>query len=74
MSVELDVEKRVAVVPAELKRMFKSDKEAKAAFEKLSYMHQKEYVTWINDAKKEETRQNRIVKTIELLKKGKRGV
>ena len=74
VSVELDVEERVVAVPAELKRAFKSDKDAKSAFEKLSYTHKKEYVTWINEAKKDETRQSRIVKTIEMLKKGKRGV
>jgi bacteriocin resistance YdeI/OmpD-like protein/uncharacterized protein DUF1905 len=72
VTVEADVEERVVTVPAELKRIFKSDKEAKAAFEKLSYTHQKEYVTWINEAKKAETRQNRIVKTIERLKKGQK--
>jgi uncharacterized protein YdeI (YjbR/CyaY-like superfamily) len=52
----------------------KKDKEAKAFFDKLSYTHQKEYVRWVEEAKKEETRQNRIVKTIDMLKKGKRGV
>jgi len=72
VSVELDVEERVITVPAELKRAFKSEKDAKSAFEKLSYTHQKEYVTWINEAKKAETRQNRIVKTIEILKNGKK--
>ncbi|MFT3890322.1 MAG: YdeI/OmpD-associated family protein [Anaerolineales bacterium] len=61
-------------VPAELKKAFKAEKEAKAAFDKLSYTHQREYVMWINEAKKEETRQNRIVKTIEMLKKGKKTV
>ena len=71
VSVELDVEERVAIVPAELKRAFQSDKAAKSAFEKLSYTHQKEYVTWINEAKKAETRQSRIVKTLERLKAGK---
>jgi uncharacterized protein YdeI (YjbR/CyaY-like superfamily) len=70
--VEADVEERVATVPAELKRAFRSDKEAKSAFEKLSYTHQKEYVKWIEEAKKAETRQSRIVKTLEMLKKGKK--
>lgn len=74
VSVELDAEERVITVPAELKRAFRKDPDAKAFFEKLSYTHQKEYVMWINDAKKEGTRQNRINKTIEMLKKGKRGV
>jgi hypothetical protein len=72
VSVEADVEERVVAVPAELKRIFKSDKEAKAAFEKLSYTHQKEYVKWIDEAKKAETRQSRIVKTIEMLKQGRK--
>ena len=74
VSVELDIEERVVTVPAELKRAFRKNPDAKAFFEKLSYTHQKESVTWIEDAKKEETRQKRIIKTIEMFKKGKRGV
>jgi len=74
ITVEPDTEPRVIEVPAELKKAFKTEKEAKAFFEKLSYTHQREYVMWINEAKREETRQNRIVKTIGMLKKGKRGV
>ncbi len=72
ITVEPDTEPRVIEVPAELKKAFKTEKEAKAFFEKLSYTHQREYVMWINEAKREETRQNRITKTIEMLKKGKR--
>ena len=72
VTVEADTQERVVAIPAELKRVFKSEKEARAAFDKLSYTHQREYVTWINDAKKDETRQNRIIKTIEMLKKGKK--
>src|SRR6187200_2849214 len=63
ITVEPDTEPRVIEIPAELKNVFRADKEAKAFFEKLSYTHQKEYVTWINEAKREETRQNRIAKT-----------
>jgi uncharacterized protein YdeI (YjbR/CyaY-like superfamily) len=55
-----------------LKRAFKSEKEAKAAFEKLSYTHKREYVMWIEEAKKEETRQRRIAKAIEMLKQGRK--
>jgi hypothetical protein len=72
VSVESDAEPRVVEVPAELKMAFKVEKEAKAVFEKLSYTHQREYVVWINEARREETRQNRIVKTIEMLKKGRK--
>jgi len=70
--VELDTEKRVIEIPKDLLKELKKDGEAKAFFEKLSFTHRKEYVTWINEAKKEETRQNRIAKTIEMLKKGKK--
>ncbi|MGZ9235736.1 MAG: YdeI/OmpD-associated family protein [Anaerolineales bacterium] len=72
VTVEPDTEPRVIEVPAELKKAFETEKEAKDFFEKLSYTHQREYVMWINEAKREETRQNRIVKTIEMLKQGKK--
>src|SRR5687768_12640571 len=72
ITVEPDTEPRLVEVPAELKKAFKTEKEAKAFFEKLSYTHQREYVTWINEAKREETRQNRIAKTVEMLKKGQK--
>ncbi|HKI53405.1 MAG TPA: YdeI/OmpD-associated family protein [Anaerolineales bacterium] len=70
VSVELDAEERVIEIPKDLMRELKKDKEAKTFFDKLSYTHQKEYVKWIEEAKKEETRLRRIVKTIEMLKKG----
>ena len=70
--VELDTEPRVIEIPAGLKKAFKAEKEAKASFDKLSYTHRREYVMWINEAKREETRQNRIVKAIEMLKKGQK--
>ncbi len=74
VTVEPDTEPRLIEIPKDLMKELKKDKEAKAFFDKLSYTHQKEYVRWIEEAKREETRQNRIVKTIEMLKKGKRGV
>lgn len=72
LTIEADTSPRVVELPEGLKRAFKSEKDAKVFFETLSYTHQKEYVSWINEAKKEETRQARIIKTIELLKKGKK--
>ena len=72
ITVEPDTELRAVEAPAELKKAFRTEKEAKALFEKLSYTHQKEYVTWINEAKKEETRLNRVAKTIEMLRQGKK--
>ena len=73
VSVEADVEERVVTVPAELKRAFKSDKDARSAFEKLSYTHQKEYVTWINESKQAGTRARRVEQTLKILKERKKG-
>src|SRR6476659_9288198 len=74
VTVEPDTEPRLIEIPKDLMKELKKDREAKAFFDKLSYTHQKEYVRWVEEAKKEETRQNRIVKTVEMLKKGKRTV
>jgi hypothetical protein len=74
VTVEPDTEPRAVEVPADLWKELKKDKEAGAFFDQLSYTHQKEYVTWITEAKKEETRQNRIVKAIAMLKQGKKTV
>ena len=67
--VEPDIEPRRVEIPVELHKALQSDQEAKTRFEKLSYTHQREYVEWIREAKREETRQKRIAKTIEKLKK-----
>lgn len=74
ISVELDTEPRVLEVPKDLLKELKKDKAAKAFFDTLSYTHQREYVTWIMEAKKEETRARRVLKTIAMLKQGKRGI
>lgn len=72
ITVEPDTEPRILEIPEDLIKELKKDKEAQAFFDKLSYTHQREYVQWINEAKKDETRQNRIVKTIDMLKQGKK--
>jgi hypothetical protein len=72
ITVELDIEPRVIEIPPELKKAFKTEQEAKTFFDKLSYTHQREYVMWINDAKREETRQSRILKAVEMLNQGKK--
>lgn len=72
ITVEPDTEPRLIEIPKDLMKELKKDKEAKAFFDKLSYTHQREYVTWLNEAKREETRQNRVAKTIEMLKQGQK--
>ena len=60
---------RTVAIPPEFKRRLAQEK-LLASFEKLSYTHRKEYIRWIAEAKKEETRRNRFEKAIELLKRG----
>jgi len=64
-----DEEERTVEVPTEFKRLMKEEG-VLAAFEKLSYTHRKEYCRWITEAKKEETRLNRIAKAVAMLAKG----
>jgi hypothetical protein len=71
--IELDTEPRVVEIPEDFKNVLKEFPQEEEAFKKLSYTHQREYVTWINDAKKAETRERRIAKAIEMLCNGKRG-
>jgi len=59
------------VVPDDLKKELSKNKNAKAAFEKFSYSHRKEYVEWIIEAKTEATRNKRLATTVEWLSDGK---
>jgi uncharacterized protein YdeI (YjbR/CyaY-like superfamily) len=72
ITVEEDTEPRVVKTPADLIQALETEPDVKAFFEKLPYTHQKEYVTWIEEAKKDETRQRRIAKTIGMLKQKKK--
>lgn len=68
VSVESDVEPRVVEVPAALKRFLQAQK-VWEAFDQRAFTHQKEFVQWITGAKKDETRESRKQKMVEMLKK-----
>jgi hypothetical protein len=70
--MERDAEPRVITPPEDFARTLKANREARAAWEKLSYTHQKEYAKAIEEAKKPETRARRIEKTIAQLEAGKK--
>lgn len=67
-----DKEERTVEIPADLNNAFEESPEARAIFEKLSFTHRKEYVVWIISAKKQETRDARILKCVEMLEAGKK--
>ncbi len=65
--LEVDTAPRVVTLAADLKKALAKNKKAKAAFDKMAYSHQKEYVGYIEEAKRPETRAKRIEKTVEAL-------
>ncbi len=65
-------EKKLSVLPAELSTLFLKHKQAKEFFASLPSINQKEYVTWIQGAKKVETKQRRLEETLEKLLAGKK--
>ena len=72
ISVEPDTKPRVVEIPPELAKAFKKEKAALAYFNSLAFSHQREYVGYIIEAKKEETRARRVTQTIDMLKKGRK--
>jgi hypothetical protein len=66
-----DFEKRLIALPIELDKLFGAHEEAREFFISLSILNQKEYLSWIQGAKKEETKQKRLESTLEKLLAGK---
>ena len=68
ITLEEDLQERKVELPADFQQALDQDPLARSTFERLSYTHQKEHVRAILEAKREETRRNRILKSIEMLK------
>jgi Bacteriocin-protection, YdeI or OmpD-Associated/Domain of unknown function (DUF1905) len=68
LELELDTKPREVEVPPALAAALAADAEALAAFQKLAYTHRKEYARWVEEAKKDETRDRRVAKTLEQLR------
>ena len=68
--LELDAAPREVDVPEALAAALAGDEVARAAFEKLAYTHRKEFARWVDEAKRDETRERRVAKTLEMLRRG----
>jgi Bacteriocin-protection, YdeI or OmpD-Associated/Domain of unknown function (DUF1905) len=66
IELERDDEERTVEVPDDLRAAL--DAELLAFFDSLPFTHRREYVEWIEEAKREETRRRRVEKTVELLR------
>lgn len=62
--VDRDDRPRTVDVPDDLAAALKKAK-ARAAFDALSFSHRREYVTWIDEAKRADTRARRIGQTVD---------
>jgi len=68
VEVELDNEPRIVVEPRDLVDALDADPLARAAYDRLSYNHKREYVRAIESAKKPETRSRRIAAAVAKLR------
>ncbi|WP_185208018.1 YdeI/OmpD-associated family protein [Chryseobacterium sp. C3] len=69
-----DKEERVVEIAEDIVLLFNENPDAKVLFDKMSYTHRKEYIRWIEEAKKPETRENRKLKMIQMILDGKKGI
>jgi bacteriocin resistance YdeI/OmpD-like protein/uncharacterized protein DUF1905 len=70
VEVKLDTAPRKVEVPAALARALVDDATAAKRWESLPYTHRKEYARWVQEAKREETRDRRVARAIEMLRDG----
>jgi uncharacterized protein YdeI (YjbR/CyaY-like superfamily) len=66
--MELDTKPRTVQVPNDLAAALADDASATAAFGALSFTHKREYVEWVEDAKRPQTRARRIAGTVDKVK------
>lgn len=66
--IEEDTEERTVDIPEDLFSLLKMEPALLDYFSNLSFTHKKEYVRWIVEARKEETRKARLEKAIRMLK------
>ena len=72
IELEADDQPRTVDPPPALAAALAADPEARAAFDGLSFTHQREYAAWVTEAKREATRGRRVSQTLQMLKDGRR--
>lgn len=69
--IVIDAGPRLVAAPEDLVAVLADDPRARAAFDGLAPSHRKEFVRWIEEAKKPETRARRVAATVEALREGR---
>ena len=72
VELEADDQPRTVDPPPDLAAALAADPEARAAFDGLSFTHQREYADWVAEAKRESTRRRRVDQAVEMLRDGRR--
>ena len=67
VTLEKDIEERTVEIPDDFKSELQKNISANDFFNTLSFSYQKKYINYITSAKKDVTRNNRIIKSIEKL-------
>ena len=67
----LDNVEKLKTIPPDLTKALSAHKEARKNFENLTPTSKKQFLWWIESAKKEETRKKRIVMTVDLVSRRK---
>lgn len=71
--IEADTATREVALPDDLHAALAVEPAARTFFDTLAYSHRKEWVRWIEDAKRPETRTKRLQATVDALRAGQRG-
>jgi hypothetical protein len=70
---EAPVEELAGVdIPEELGQALRRDPRARESFERLAPSHRKEYVRWVDEARRAETRTRRAARAVEMLLRGQK--
>jgi Bacteriocin-protection, YdeI or OmpD-Associated/Domain of unknown function (DUF1905) len=71
VQIELDTAPREVEVPPALEAALQCDPVARERYEAMAYTHRKEYARWIEEAKRDETRERRVAQALEMLREGR---
>ena len=70
VTIQEDSDPRKIEAPPDLAAALDDDDEARDFWDRLSYSHRREYVDWVEEAKRDETRKKRVEKAVDALRGG----
>ena len=70
IEITADASERTIEVPDDLNAALAAEPAVEATFASMAYSHRKEYVRWITEAKKADTRTARVAKAAQMIRAG----